>query len=201
MSTLTAAHYQLHPLIAERWSPRAFENRPVETWKVCSMLEAARWAPSCFNEQPWRFFVGSTEVNPDIHQRLQSLLVSGNDWAKKAPVLLLSVAKLDFTQTGKPNRHAYHDVGLAMENLTIQAMAMDLYVHQMGGFHFEKAREEFGIPRSYDPVAMAAIGYKGSPDLLDKELRERELSPRERKPLQEIAFSHYWGSTYPACFT
>lgn len=201
MQKLAEATYALHPLIEARWSPRAFESRPVETAKICALLEAARWAPSCFNDQPWLFFVGSVENTPQAHEVLSGLLVEGNDWAKKAPVLVLSVARMHFAYNGKPNRHAYHDVGLAVENMVIQAQHMGLATHQMAGFHYDKAVENLGIPPGYEPVAMMAVGYAGSPDLLDGDLRVRETAPRERKPMQEMAFSSHWDRTYPFCFT
>lgn len=193
--------YPLHPLIQERWSPRAFDSKEVESWKICSMLEAARWAPSSFNEQPWRFFVGAAGVNPQTHQRLQELLMPGNSWAKKAPVLMLSVAKLEFSHNNQPNRTCQHDLGLAVENLVLQAQHLGLTTHQMAGIYLDKARELLLIPTGYEPVAMIAIGYPGSPDALPPELKERELEVRDRKPLQELVFSDQWGVTYPVCFT
>lgn len=195
------ASYPLHPLVARRWSPRAFEEKPVESWKLCSILEAARWAPSSFNEQPWRFFVGSTEQTPETHTLLQQLLMEGNDWARKAPVLMLSIAKLNFTYNDKPNRHAYHDVGLAVENMVIQALSLDLQAHQMAGFYVDKARDLLGIPHGYDPVAMMALGYPGKPEQLEGDLRQRELVPRDRQPLQEMVFHRTWPQPYPGCFT
>jgi len=201
MSKPAINQYPLTPLIEARWSPRAFADKAVETGKICSVLEAARWAHSSSNEQPWRFFVATPTVNPEALQKLQALLVPGNSWAKKAPVLMLSVAKLFFDYNGQPNRHAYHDVGLAVENMVLQALSMDLYVHQMGGFDFEKAVDTLGIPPGYEPVAMIAMGYLGSPDSLDEKLKAREIAPRSRNPLQDTAFSGHWGDTYPVCFT
>ncbi len=196
------SHYPLNPLIRNRWSPRAFEDRPVESWKICSMLEAARWAPSCFNEQPWRFIVGSVDMTPRSHELIGQVLMEGNNWAKKAPVLMLSVAKLHFEYNGKPNRHAQHDVGLAVENLVIQAMDLGLQTHQMAGFHLDKAHDLLAIPRdTYEPMAVIAIGYPGSADLLEGELRNRELSERERQPLQSMVFNERLGVSYPVCFT
>src|SRR2546425_8759579 len=127
---IAVADHEILDLIARRWSPRAFAARPVEPQKLNSLFEAARWAPSCFNEQPWSFLAATIDNAPE-HERLASCLVPANAWARKAPVLALSVAALDFAQTGKPNRHAYHDVGLAVENLVIQAMSMGIFVHQM----------------------------------------------------------------------
>lgn len=187
----------IHDLIRRRWSPRAFADRAVEPEKLKSLLEAARWAPSCYNEQPWSFFV-ATRDEPEEFERLKSCLVEGNAaWAQHAPVLMLSVARLAFARNDKPNRHALHDVGLAAENLVLQATDMGLAVHQMAGFHGDRAREVFAIPDGYEPVAMMAAGYPGEPDQLPDALRHRELSPRSRKPLGEFVFTGKWGEKSP----
>src|SRR5690606_2593036 len=123
------------------------------------------------NEQPWRFCVGTVDATPETHQLLQSFLMEGNAWAKKAPVLILSVAKRNFTYNGKPNRHALHDVGLAVENMVLQAQSMGLHAHQMAGFHADLAAEKLGLPPEYEPVAMIAIGYMDEPDTLSEELK------------------------------
>lgn len=189
---LAPTQYPVHDLIRQRWSPRAFADRPVEPEKLLSLLEAARWAPSSYNQQPWRFIV-ATKDNPTEYQRLLSVLIEFNQgWAKAAPVLLLAVAKLHFDD-GKPNRHAFHDVGLALENLVLQATAFDLVVHQAAGFDGEKARKEYQIPEEYDPITAVVIGYVGDPQILPEGLRERELAPRVRKPLSELVFTGQWG--------
>lgn len=187
--------YPIHELLRNRWSPRAFAVRAVSPETLRSLFEAARWAPSSFNEQPWSFLVAAHE-NPEDFSRLLSCLVDGNiAWAKYAPVLMLSVAKLKFEHNQKPNRHAFHDVGLAAENLVIQASALGLMVHQMAGIHVDKARETYGIPEGYDAVAGFAIGYPGEPQSLPEGLRERELAPRSRKPVESFVFSGRWGET------
>jgi nitroreductase len=184
----------LHELIAQRWSPRSFEDRAIGPDLLRRLLEAARWAPSSFNEQPWAYLVAPRAQDPAGFERLAACLTPGNSaWAGAAPVLALSVAQRDFRRNGKPNRHAFHDVGLATENLVLQAQALGLAVHQMAGFDVAKARETLGIPETHDPVAMIALGYPGSPDRLSPELRERERKPRERKPLAEVAFAAGWG--------
>ncbi len=193
--------YPVHPLIQQRWSPRAFSDQEVEPYKICSLLEAARWAPSCFNEQPWRFFIGASNVNPRTHEKLASLLMSGNDWAAKAPVLLLTVTKLTFTYNDAPNRHGAHDVGMALENIMLQAVDMGLVTHAMAGFYADKAVSELLIPEGFQPMALVAIGYPGPPEVLADPLRERELAPRERRPLQELIYSDQWGVGYPYCFS
>ena len=197
MRKLAETRYPIHELLRERWSPRAFADRMVEPEELRSLLEAARWAPSSFNEQPWSFIV-ATKQHPGEYERLLSCLVEGNvRWAQHAPVLMLSVAKLAFERNQKPNRHAFHDVGLAVENLVIQGMALGLFVHQMAGFHADRAREVYGIPESHEPVAAMAIGYLDDPGRLPDDLREREVAPRFRKPLESFVFSGQWGQLSP----
>ncbi len=193
LENLVEAQYTVHDLIRGRWSPRAFSNRTVERDKLLSLLEAARWAASSANEQPWSLIV-ATKDQPSEYARLFSCLTESNQaWAQSAPVLMLSVAKLHFDRNGTANRHAFHDVGAAACNLTTQAMALDLFVHQMGGFNTETARSQFSIPSGYDPVAMIAIGYLGDPQTLPAALQDRELAPRTRKPLTDIVFTGGWG--------
>lgn len=188
--------YTVHDLLRGRWSPRAFSDRTVELEKLLVLFEAARWAPSSYNEQPWSFIV-ATQENQAEYERLRSCLVEANLWAQQAPVLMLSVAKLHLDRNGKANRHALHDVGLATENLVIQAMALDLFVHQMAGFHVDKARELFNIPEGYEPITMIALGYLGEPQTLPEKLRERELAPRTRKPFEAFVFTDRWGQPSP----
>ena len=184
-------NYPVHPLIAQRWSPRAFDERPVEPAILLSLFEAARWAPSGGNGQPWHFIVG--RKGTPTHDKLASVIKEGNlPWAAQAPVLMLTVAKMT-TSSGRPHRHAFHDVGLAVANLTFQALAHDLYVHQMGGFEPEKAREVFAIPEDFEPVTAIALGYLGEPERLDEKNRERELTPRTRRPLTDFVFEETWG--------
>jgi len=183
--------YPILDLLARRWSPRAFSDRAVDRETLASLFEAARWAPSSGNGQPWSFLIATAE-NPAEHARMASVLVTGNAWAHKAPVLMLSVASL-FRGGDKPNRHAYHDVGLATENLVVQAHSMGLVIHMMAGFNVDKAREIFEIPAGYDPLTMIAIGYPGHPDSLSEELRAKDLAPRQRKPIGEFVFSGKFG--------
>jgi len=189
--------YPIHDLLRRRWSPRAFSDRRVEPDTLRSLLEAARWAPSSFNEQPWSFIL-ATKDDPAEFGRLLSCLVDGNiQWAQHAPVLMVSVARLSFEDDGKPNRHAFHDVGLAVANLIVQATALGLVVHQMAGIFPDKIRELYGIPEGYEAVAGIALGYPGDPQSLPEGLRKRELAPRERKPMTEFVFSGRWGQTSP----
>ncbi len=197
MGKEAATRYPIHPLLQQRWSPRAFSDRIVEKEKLLALLEAARWAPSSFNAQPWVFIV-ATKDKPVDYERLLRCLVDGNiQWAQQAPLLMLSVAKLHFDHNGKPNRHALHDVGLAASNLIIQASALGLYVHQMAGFHLDRAREAFQIPDSAEPVAAMAVGYLGDPGQLAEELRDKESAPRTRKPLSDFVFSGTWKQPSP----
>lgn len=157
---------------------------------LTSLFEAARWAPSSGNGQPWSYIVASKE-NPAGHERMASVLTPGNVWAHKAPVLAISIASLH--RADKPNRTAHHDLGLANENLVIQAVSMGLAVHMMAGFHADMAREVFDIPANHEPVAMLAIGYPGDPELLPEDLRAKDLAPRQRKPIREFVFSGKFG--------
>ncbi len=194
---LAENQYPVHNLIKKRWSPRAFSARMVESEKLLSMCEAARWAASCFNEQPWSFIV-ATKENPEDYHRLLNCLVEFNAlWAQHAPVLMLSVAKLNFDKGGDPNRHALYDVGQASANLALQATALGLVTHQMAGFDIKKARKAFSIPKSHEPVAVIALGYAGNPKALPENLRERETAPRTRRQLVEIVFTGSWGQPLP----
>ena len=184
--------HEILELIKERWSPRAFSSRRPDIETLNRLFEAARWAASSDNEQPWRYLVARAE-DGDRHETLASCLFPGNAWARKAPVLAMSVAARNFAKTGKVNRVALHDVGAASALLTLQGMSMGVFVHQMAGFDTEKARQVCQIPPDYDPVAMMALGYPGDPESLSEPLRTRELSPRERRPVREFVFSSTFG--------
>ena len=189
--------HPIQDLLKRRWSPRAFSDRLVEPDTLRSLLEAARWAPSSSNEQPWSFLVATKDDQAE-YGRLLSCLVEGNSlWAQRAPVLMVSVARLSFEDEGKPNRHAFHDVGQAVANLSVQATALGLVVHQMAGFYPDKVRELYGIPKEFEPVAVIALGYPGDPESLPDKFRSRELAPRERKPLAEFVFGGRWGKVAP----
>ena len=192
------ADHPVHDLIRDRWSPRAFNSRPVEREMLLSLFEAARWSPSCFNEQPWRFVVASKADDPRAYDDLAGCLVEANAaWATAAPVLMLSVAKLQFDRTGQPNRHALHDLGMATMSLTLQAEAMGLRMHHMGGFNPSKARQVLAIPEDHEPVAMAALGYPGDPASLPADTRDRENAPRQRIALTDFVFTGRFGNTSP----
>ncbi len=178
--------HAVHELIRKRWSPRAFSTRPVEEDKVMSLFEAARWAASGGNEQSWRF-IYATQEQTERYGKLFECLNEGNQvWAKTAPVLILTLATTHSSHSGRPNRHAWYNLGLAIGNLSTQASSLDLYVHQMAGFSGEKARELFDLPPDIEPVTMIAVGYLGDPDHLPENLKERELAQRQRKTLDEL---------------
>ena len=189
--------YPIHELLTQRWSPYAFDPRPVAEADLRSLFEAARWAPSSYNEQPWRYIV-ATKDDPDQFQRLLSCLVEANQiWAKAAPVLALGVASLRFAANAKDNRAAVHDLGLASGSLLVEATARGLAVHQMIGILPDKAREVYGIPDGFEAWTGIAIGYKGDPTSLSDRLRERDLALRQRKPLGDFVFSGGWGNPSP----
>jgi nitroreductase len=189
--------YPIHELLKRRWSPRAFSDQPVSREDLRSLLEAARWAPSSNNEQPWHFLV-ATKQNHDDYDRLLGCLKPTNQlWARLAPVLMMSVAKLVFTEGGESNRHAFHDVGLAVENLIVQAAAFGLMVHQMAGIFPDTVRELYGLPADYEAVAAMAIGYPGDPAMLPERFRQREMAKRSRKPIADFTFSGHWGTSSP----
>jgi nitroreductase len=187
------AGHPINELARERWSPRAFLPKPVEPAKLLSVLEAARWAPSSSNEQPWFFLVARAE-EPEEFAKMLGCLVEGNQaWAKAAPVLMISVMKRTFEQTGKPNRCALHDVGLASESMALEAVAQGLATHGMAGIKLERIRDLYGLPENCEPVAAWALGYAGEPEMLEGALKERETAPRQRKELREFVFGARWG--------
>ncbi|MEZ4675613.1 MAG: nitroreductase family protein [Caldilineaceae bacterium] len=188
-----ATAHPIHELLAQRWSPRAFAPHPVETAKLRSILEAARWAASGGNMQPWAFIVARRDADADAHARMVSCLSEGNvPWASQAPVLGITVASL-YRRPEVRNRHAYHDVGLATQNMAIQATALGLHLHLMGGFSPEQARTAFAIPADHEAVTMFALGYLGNPEQLSERHQEGERALRTRRPLAEFVFSDTWG--------
>ncbi|PRP99638.1 nitroreductase family protein [Enhygromyxa salina] len=184
--------HDVHELIRRRWSPLAFSSQPVADRDLRSVLEAARWGPSCFNEQPWRYIVARREQEAEFARMLSCLVEKNQRWAQAAPVLMLSVARLAFAANDRPNRHALHDVGLATAQLSLQAAALGLGVHQMAGFSPDRARELYAIPDSFEPVAAIALGYPGAPDQLPEDLRARDRGARIRHPQAEFVFAGTW---------
>jgi len=193
MEKIAPTQFPIHELLARRWSPRAFSPRKVEPGVLMQLFEAARWAASSFNEQPWSFILALNQ-DENEYTRLLSCLVPGNQvWAQHAPALMLSVARLSFARNMESNRHAFHDVGMAVQNLSLQATALGLSVHHMAGFDVERARELFGVPQGYEPVAIMAVGYQGEARSLPEKLRAREEAARTRKSLDEFVFAGHWG--------
>src|ERR1039457_5237906 len=189
-----------HPIqhaLADRWSPYGFEDRSVAEADLLSLFEAARWAASSYNEQPWSHVV-ATKKNPKEFARLLSCLVEANQaWAKAAPVLVLGVVSLRFAKNDKDNRAAVHDLGLASGNLSVEATTRGLSVHQMIGILPDKAREIYRIPEHFEAWTAMAIGYKADPAKLPDALKERDLTLRQRKPLCKFVFTGHWGQPSP----
>jgi nitroreductase len=197
MTMRAATSHPVHELIAARWSPYAFADRPVPRADLLSLFEAARWAPSSFNEQPWSYLL-ATKEDPEEFERLLSCLVEGNRaWAKAAPVLALGCTSLQFVRNGKPNAAAVHDLGLASAGLVLEATARGLAVHQMIGILPDRAREVYHIPEGVQPLTGLAIGYAGDPAALPENLRARDAARRPRKPLASFVFGGRWGTASP----
>ena len=187
-----------HPileLLRRRWSPYAFADRDVSADDLRALFEAARWAPSSYNEQPWSYLV-ALRSNAEAFERLLSCLVEANQvWARRAPLLALGILKETFALDGRPNPAARHDLGLAAGSLLAEATARGLAVHQMIGILPERARELYAIPEDWAALTALAIGYVGDPASLPEALRERDLAPRARKPLADFVFGGRWGET------
>ena len=185
--------HPIHELIAKRWSPYAFADRPVSDDDLRSLFEAARWAPSSYNEQPWSYIV-ATKADTAEFERLLSCLVEGNQpWAKVAPVLGIGCTSLNFVRNGKPNAAAIHDLGLASAMLTLEATARGLHVHQMIGILPDRVRELYHVPDGVQPLTGLAIGYLGESSVLPDVYRQRDLASRQREPLAEFVFGGQWG--------
>lgn len=196
MTTKTAAtDHPVLALIAERWSPYAFGATSVANDDIRSLFEAARWAASSYNEQPWRYFVAQRD-DPDEFEKLLSTLVEPNrEWAKAAPVLALGVVSKIFKRNGKPNKAAIHDLGLASATLTLEATSRGLLVHQMIGILPDRARELYAIPDDAEALTALAIGYAADPAESPDEFGERDQGERTRRPLSEFVFGGTWGQS------
>lgn len=188
---------EIDPLLAWRWSPRSFADTVPDNEAITKILEAARWAPSSANEQPWHFIVGIKKIG-DSWQKVFDCLDDGNrEWCIFAPVLMLSVARKIFTKNNKPNRHYAYDTGQAVAHLTFQATTQNLYVHQMGGFYQEKAIEIFKIPDHFEVMSAIAVGYIDVPEKLSGKNISDEKSIRERKKMEDFVFINRWGEPLP----
>ena len=176
--------HEINPLILSRWSPRSMTGEEISDEELMSLFEAARWAPSSYNNQPWRFIYAKR--NTDHWNRLFNLMVEFNQsWAKNAAVLIVIISKKTFDHNNQPSITHSFDTGAAWENLALQAESMGLVTHGMQGFDYEKAKKELEIPEDYSIEAMIAIGKRGKKEDLPKEMQERE-SPSVRKPLKDI---------------
>ncbi len=189
----------IEEILARRWSTRAFDaSRPVTREQQLALLEAARWAPSCHGDEPWRYLIWDKGADPAGWEQAYDCLSEQNrKWVSNAPLLMLSCAGRIFGHNGKPNRFAQHDVGMASMSLCVQAIALGLVTHQMAGFDAEKARTAFAIPSDYTPMAMIAVGYQADASVLPADVKVKELTPRKRKPLHECFYSTKWGKPYP----
>jgi nitroreductase len=196
MNTIKQAtpDHSIHELLPRRWSPYAFADREVSDDELRSLFEAARWAASSYNEQPWSYLVAKKSQPADFGQLLSCLVEANQAWAKAAPVLGLGCTKLTFALNNKPNAAAVHDLGLASANLTFEATARGLFVHQMIGILPDRARELYHIPADVQPFTGLAIGYAADPSNLPEKYRERDLATRTRKTLAEFVFGQRWGT-------
>ena len=188
-----ATDYPVHELITKRWSPYAFGPKLVADDELRSLFEAARWAASSYNEQPWHYIVASRDNQAEFAKLLSTLVEPNQAWAKQASVLALGVITHDFKRNGKPNKAAIHDLGLASAQLTLEATSRGLVVHQMIGIVPDRARELYGIPQNAEALTGLAIGYAAHPGSGPAEFTERESGPRQRRPLAEFVFGGTWG--------
>ncbi len=184
----------INNVIANRWSGRAYDaSKSVSNEQILSLCEAARWAPSCFGDEPWRFMVWNKNTNLASWQKAFDCLVPGNqEWVKNAPVLLLVCADTLFGHNQKSNRWAQYDSGAAAENLCLQAQDLGLMAHQMGGFNVDATRSAFSIPEQFNLMAMVAVGYAADIKTVTGEALSRETLARKRKPLKELFFDSAW---------
>lgn len=172
-----------------RRSRRAYSSRPIEAEKIKSLFEAARWAPSSMNDQPWTY-IYATKEQPELWSKLfDSLNESNKVWATNAPILVLSMVRTHFTVNGQPNSSARYDLGGANAFLILQATELGLNIHQMGGFDHQKAIVNLNVPDGYELGVMMAIGYHGNPETLSENLQQREVAPRQRYVQQEFVMN------------
>lgn len=188
---------EINETIANRWSGRAYDaSKAVPPEQIIALLEAARWAPSCFGDQPWRFIVWNKSIDTSTWQQAFDCLAPSNQsWVKDAPLLLLVCADTLFQHNQQPNRWAQYDTGAAAENLCLQATSLGLMAHQMGGFNADLARDKFNIPAQYTPMAMLSVGYAADIARLEGDVLSRETAARSRRPLGDLFFSASWGKS------
>ena len=185
--------YPVNELISKRWSPYAFSNRLIPRADLRSIFEAARWAASSFNEQPWRYLVASRDQGQQFERMLSCLLDGNQAWAREAPTLAIGCARTTFSRNNRPNRVAQHDLGLASASLSLEATSRGIQVHQMAGILPDKAREIFAIPQEFEPVTALAMGYWAGPNSGARELQARDAGERTRRPQADFVFAGKWG--------
>lgn len=195
MTKTTPTDFPIHDLISARWSPCGFENRPVAADELNSLFEAARWAASSYNEQPWSFIATTRDSTADFEKALSCLVDGNQQWAKEVPVLVITCTSLSFARNAKSNAAAEYDLGQAVSNLSLEATSRGLSVHQMIGIFPDKARELFEVPEGVNPMTALAIGYAADPAGLPDNLRARDLAPRSRKPQSAFVFFGKWGQS------
>ena len=185
----------IHDLMAQRWSPRAFDaQKPVTRKQVFALVEAARWAPSCFGDEPWRYIVWDRTQDAASWQKAFDCLAEGNQvWVKNVPILIAATADPHFRHNGKDNRWSQYDTGAASMSICLQAVALGLAAHQMGGFDAQKLAAAFAIPDNITPMAMIAVGYQAEPKILEGGVHANEIAPRKRQPLGSLFFDGAWG--------
>ena len=176
----------VHPLILKRWSARAFTSKDISEETLHTILEAAGWAPSAMNEQPWRYIAALRQHETGFASILECLNPSNALWAKHAAALLVCYTKRTYSQNEQVNISAGHDTGMANQNLLIQALSMDIYGHVMGGFDKEKATQMFQLGEDFEPLCVIALGYLGEADQLEEPFKSREITPRRRKELNDF---------------
>ena len=186
----------INELIKNRYSTRAYSERPVEKEKLIELFKAAQRAPSSMNEQPWQFII-TLKSDKESYNKLFATLSEGNKiWAGKAPVLILVTAKKIVERTGKPNRYSFYDTGSAVALLSLQALQAGLYIHQLGGFNAKKAAIALKVPDDFEPIVVLVIGYRGDVNELPENLRVREKAVRTRKPMDEVVFFGEFGRAF-----
>ena len=188
MKKITPNKYPINDLVKERWSPRAFSEKRVEEEKLKSLFEAARWAPSAFNEQPWRFIVG--QKGSETYSKILNTLIDWNKkWASNANVLILNIAKKTFGHNGKANETYEYDLGQAVAFMSLETVNQGLFSHQMTGFDPKKAVVDFGLDNDFKVVSVIAIGYYGNADDLPADMIESETAERERKDFKSLVLN------------
>jgi len=183
---------EINKLISERYSPRAFSDQPITEDQIKIILKAASLAASSYNEQPWRFIYTLKSNQAAFDKMFNCVMEFNHDWAKHATALIVCVVKDNLSLNDKPNSHAWHDMGLAVGNLSMQALSMGIYIRQMGGFDAEIARNQLSIPEGYTPTSVIALGFLGDINKLPQHLQEREKTPKELRPLDSIIFDEEW---------